>query len=120
MKTIGAVGGLLDSHPVAMPQMLAAVDLALDPPQQIIVVGDPDSADTRALVDAVYRRFLPRRILLVIDPRGTDLGSGKVADFYRSLETLDGRATAFICENYACRLPTNDLTQLEKFLDGRD
>jgi uncharacterized protein YyaL (SSP411 family) len=119
-RTIGTVGSVLTASPAVMPQMLATVDFALQPPQQIIVVGHPDSDDTRAMVEAVHRRFLPHRILLLLDPQQDALGSAKAAEFYRSLEALDGKATAYVCEDYACRLPTSDVTQLEQFLDGKD
>jgi uncharacterized protein YyaL (SSP411 family) len=118
-RTIGAVGGLLETSPVAMPQMLATVDFALESPQQIVIVGDADSADTRELIQAVYRRFLPRKILLLVDQTSDQSRFGKAGEFYDSLESLDGKATAYVCENYACRLPTNDVAQLEQFLDGK-
>jgi uncharacterized protein YyaL (SSP411 family) len=117
-RTIGTVGSVLTASPAIMPEMLATVDFSLQPPQQIIVVGSPDSDDTRAMVQAIYRRFLPHRILLLLDPEQVDFGSTKAAEFYRSLEALDGKATAYVCEDYACRLPTHDVAQLERFLDG--
>jgi uncharacterized protein YyaL (SSP411 family) len=116
-RTIGAVSGLLETSPVAMPQMLATLDFALEPPQQIVIVGAVDSEDTRKLIQAVYQRFLPRKILLLIDGDDTQL-LDKASDFYSSLERLDGKATAYVCENYACRLPTNEVSRLEQFLDG--
>jgi len=32
---------------------------------------------------------------------------------------LNGKATAFICENYACRFPTLDLTVMVEQLEGK-
>ncbi len=118
-RTIRAVSGLLETSPVAMPQMLAAVDFALEPPQQIVVVGTVDSADTQKMVQAIYRRFLPRKIVLLVVDGDAPL-PGKASDFFGSLERLDSKATAYVCEDFACRLPTNDLTQLELFLDGKE
>jgi uncharacterized protein YyaL (SSP411 family) len=118
-RTIGAVSGLLETSPTAMPQMLATVDFALAPPQQIVVVGAADSDDTQEMVKAVYRRFLPRKILLVVD-RDSGSAFGDAGAFYSSLERLDGKATAYVCESYACRLPTNDVAVLESILDSRE
>jgi hypothetical protein len=72
------------------------------------------------MVKAIYGRFLPRKTVLLVDGSDTSLELGKAGEFYRSLELLDGKATAYVCENYACRLPTNDVTQLEQFLDGKE
>ncbi|MGB5815483.1 MAG: thioredoxin domain-containing protein [Thermoanaerobaculia bacterium] len=118
-RTIGAVSGLLETSPVAMPQMLATVGFASEPPQQIVLVGSADAEETQEMVSAVYRRFLPRKILLLVEG-GDAQRLGKASDFYGSLERLEGKTTAYICENYACRLPTNDVAQLEHFLDGKE
>jgi hypothetical protein len=118
-RTIRAVGGLLETSPAAMPQMLATVDFALEAPKQIVIVGAADSADTQKMVQAVYRRFLPRKIVLLVGGGDAPL-PGKASDFYGSLERLGDKATAYVCEDFACRLPTNDPAQLELFLDGKE
>ncbi len=117
-RTLGSVSGLLETSPVAMPEMLATVDLALDSAQQIVIVGPLEAAETQAMIHAVYQRFLPRKILLVLDGSEVSSDLGKAGEFYRSLERLDGKTTVYLCENYACRLPTNEVSQLEQFLDG--
>lgn len=38
--------------------------------------------------------------------------------FVAGLPALDGRATAYVCENYACQLPTQDPTLLARQLGG--
>jgi uncharacterized protein YyaL (SSP411 family) len=119
-QTIAAVGGLLETSPVAMPQMLASVDFASAPPQQIILVGNRQAGDTQAMVQGIFFRFLPRRILLLLDGNEDVAQFGKAREFYQSLERLDGKATAYVCEDYVCRLPTSDLGQLEQYLDGKE
>jgi uncharacterized protein YyaL (SSP411 family) len=32
------------------------------------------------------------------------------------MTALEGRATAYVCENYACQLPTADVAALEQLL----
>jgi uncharacterized protein YyaL (SSP411 family) len=115
-QATGSVSSLLETSPISMPQMLAAVDFALQPPQQIVIAGETDAEDTRQMLEVVTRRFLPHKILLRV---GGQEGAvpGKATEFYRSLERLEGKATAYVCENYACQLPTNDPSTLESILD---
>jgi len=35
------------------------------------------------------------------------------------MDRRDGKATAYICENYACNLPTVDLQTAARLLDAR-
>jgi uncharacterized protein YyaL (SSP411 family) len=117
-QVFGSVSRLLETSPISMPQMLTSIDFALEPPRQIVIVGEPDSEDTRRLLEVVGERFLPHKILLMTGSQETPV-LGKAAEFYGSLERLEGKATAYVCENYACRLPTNDPAVLASILDSR-
>jgi uncharacterized protein YyaL (SSP411 family) len=119
-STISSVFQQLTSAPVTMPQMLATVDFALDPPRQIVIVGSPEAEDTRAMLRAIHKRFLPDKIVLLVDENKEQPELGDAAEFYDTLEQVDDRPTAYVCENYACRLPTNEVAKLEAFLDDSE
>ena len=100
----------------AMPLMVAAADFLADPPRQIVVVGPRDRADTRALLAAVYRHFVPNKVVLLAD--GDD-GLRALAGAHPYLENAtmqDGKATAYLCEGGACQLPTTEPEALARRL----
>ncbi|MBI5684631.1 MAG: thioredoxin domain-containing protein [Verrucomicrobia bacterium] len=103
--------------PTAVPQWLCALDAALAKHCQIVIAGSRDATDTRAMLRAVRERYLPNTILLLADggPRQTTMA--KRLKFLADIKPLNGKATAYVCENYACRAPTNDLAMLQKMLD---
>ncbi len=115
-RTIGAVERLLVASPISMPQMMATIGWALESPRQIVIVGTGEAPDTRAMLAEVERRFLPFRVLVLADGR-LDRDLGPAIALYDSLEEIDGRATAYVCENFACQLPTNDPETLAAQLD---
>ncbi|MBI5708847.1 MAG: thioredoxin domain-containing protein [Candidatus Eisenbacteria bacterium] len=100
----------------AMPQMLVAMDAAMTPPRHVVIAGEPDAPDTRALVRAYDRRFLPRDVLLLAGGPGRKR-LADLAPFTAALIPQGGRATAYVCVNYACRLP---VTEPEKFVAQLD
>ncbi len=108
-QTLRLFGNRLQSAPHAMPQMLAAIDFSLDKPKQIIIAGKPNAPDTRAMLRAVYERFIPNKILLLADGDGRQAFLAESLPFIESVKMLDGKATAYICENYACQLPTTEV-----------
>jgi len=97
----------LADSPAAMPAMLAAMDAAREPAHHVVIAGEADAADTRALLAALDRRFRPNDLPLLVNP-GTRERLAKLAPFAAALGPQAGRATAYLCENYACRLPTTD------------
>ncbi len=84
-------GPLATQHPTAFGHLLAAVDLAVNGIDEVVVAGDrPD------LVEAVQSRFLPGAVLAWGERYASPLWEGRD----------DGRS--YVCRNYACRLPAED------------
>ncbi|HEX4346329.1 MAG TPA: thioredoxin domain-containing protein [Vicinamibacterales bacterium] len=101
-----------------VPQLAVAFDFSLSKPRHIVVAGDPASPDTKAMLRLVEDRFLPNKILLEADggPRQAQLAGW--LPFVAGMQRKDDRATIYVCEDYACRLPTNDLTTASAQLDA--
>jgi uncharacterized protein YyaL (SSP411 family) len=117
-KTLAAFGSGLEQRPEAMPYMMSAFGFSLAKPKQIVIAGAPGAADTRALLRLVWLRYIPNRVLLLAD--GAD-GQKQLTHWVPSLATVTrkhGRATAYICENYVCDLPTADPQVVARLLDG--
>jgi hypothetical protein len=81
-----------------------------------VIAGKPDSDDTRAMLRTVRETYLPNTILLLADGAEGQQVLRAHLEFLRDLEPLAGKATAFVCENYACQLPTTDLNTLRRQL----
>jgi uncharacterized protein YyaL (SSP411 family) len=119
-RTFRHMAPTLQSNPVALSEMLLAVDFLLDTPKQILIVVPPEgtTADAAPLLSAFRSRFLPNRVLSVVQ---AGEGQGKAARLIPLLEGKEaagGRATAFVCENRACRLPTGNPDEFSRQLDG--
>jgi uncharacterized protein YyaL (SSP411 family) len=94
------VGPYVARYPTAFAQWLFALELAHAGVDEVAVVGDPRAASTRALLDVVDGSFRPFLVVAAgEDPRASSvpLLSARFA--------LDGRSTAFVCRDFACRQP---------------
>jgi uncharacterized protein YyaL (SSP411 family) len=115
-RTLRAFGAKLEASPFDLPQMIAALGWLDRPPQQILVQGEAEDPRTARLVAEVWRRHLSRHVLLLIDRASRPALEQKV-DFIRALPAdADTPPTAYVCENFACRLPTTDPVELGKQL----
>ncbi|MBI3418343.1 MAG: thioredoxin domain-containing protein [Verrucomicrobia bacterium] len=102
--------------PRNLPQMLVALDFDLGVTRQIVLAGKPGADDTRALVAAVHRQFVPNRILLLADDGPAQDYLANRLDFIRGARRIGDQATAYICEGYVCNLPTADPVKVIKLL----
>ncbi|MGD0059116.1 MAG: thioredoxin domain-containing protein [Verrucomicrobiia bacterium] len=115
-KTLQLFGDHLRKAPSTVPQMLCVLDFYLSKPKQIVIAGKVDAADTRAMLHAVRERYLPSAIVIVADGGDSQKTLTKLLPFLETTKTIDGKATAYVCVNYACQLPTTDRSKLAELL----
>ncbi len=115
-RTLSAFGYSLKDSPQSMPQMMAGFDFFLDKPMQVVIAGKPGAKDTVALLREVHSRFIPNKIILLADGGGGQLTLAEHLDFIKGVSMLDGKATAYICEDYACSDPITDVTALGRIM----
>mgnify|MGYP001334405453 CR=1 FL=1 len=100
-----------------MPLVLVALSRVESKPKQIFLAGQREAADTTALLKEVHRRYLPHRVVFLADGgRAHKLLASRI-EVLDSFRAINGRATAYVCENYVCQLPTSDPAVLGELLD---
>jgi uncharacterized protein YyaL (SSP411 family) len=57
----------------------------------------------------VHERFIPNKFLMLADGAAGQRQIARWLPFVDSIRQKEGKATAYICENYVCKLPTADL-----------
>lgn len=103
--------------PMYYPQMLIALDFLLGPSKEIVIAGGKEDPKTKEMVRLVYDRFLPDRILLLHLPGKDGKAIEDLVPFVASQTPMNGETTAYVCQNYICQLPTQDLPTLETLLE---
>ena len=81
-------------------------------------MGPLDDGDTRSLLDAVHRRYLPNRVLAGFDP--ADGVSHSDMPLLEDKVMQGGRPTAYVCHSYVCQRPVTDAGELAEQLDAPD
>jgi uncharacterized protein YyaL (SSP411 family) len=110
-RTLAALSAHLSAAPAGVPQMLAAYEFSLAPVKQIVIAGDGGAADTQALLTTIHSRFVPFKVVLLAEPKLAD-----EIPALASMGKLDGRAAAYVCENYTCQLPVSEPPALAELL----
>lgn len=107
----------ISQSPTGFTFMLIAFDFDLGPSKEIIVAGKKDADDTRQILREINTSFYPRTIVLLHEEgeKGKEIES--IGSFLKPYTAKNGKATAYICQNFVCRLPTSDLSQIKKQLE---
>ncbi|HSH40295.1 MAG TPA: hypothetical protein VK993_16095, partial [Chthoniobacterales bacterium] len=117
-QTISAFSGILSQIPSAMPQMLVALEASMSKPRQIVIAGEPDSDGTRALLAELHRHYAPNKIIILADGGEGQQFLETALPEIAGMGQVDGKATAYVCENFACQAPVNEPAALGGLLAG--
>ena len=118
-KTLKLFANQMREQPRSLPQMLVALEYSLSKPKQIIIAGNPDMNDTKGMLREVHQRFIQNKILMIADGGKNQAAFVRWLPFLEGVKPIKGKATAYVCINYACKLPTSDLEVLKQILDGK-
>jgi uncharacterized protein len=111
-QAMEAMGRLLTDMPAGFGHLLAALDFEFAPPREVAIVGRRTEPGTQALLNVLASRYLPNVVLACAEPGSL----GEAAQFIPLLEgrgLVDGRAAAYVCESYACRMPVTEPAELQ-------
>ncbi len=112
-----AYAGHLKRHPTSMPLMLAALLNWQHPYKQVVIAGRPGADDTRRLLAAVHRKFLPGKMVVLATGGADQKRLAGLMPFLEGMAMQEGKATAYVCLGYTCRLPTNDVEAVSRQLE---
>jgi uncharacterized protein YyaL (SSP411 family) len=105
-------------HPNGFGNWLLALAFHMSAPKEIAIIGKPDNPLTLTLLRTASKPYLPFKVVAGTDSPDSRASVGVALLEGRTL--LDGKPTAYVCENYACQLPTNDPAALLSQLGVRD
>jgi len=117
LSALRLVADGMRAAPTGFGHALCALDFAVGPVKEVAIAGDPAAEDTRALVRVVQGDGLRSNVILAVASPG-DRAAIEEIPLLRDRPQVDGRATAFVCERFACKLPVTEPEALARLLGG--
>ncbi len=107
--TCRAFAARLERLPITLDVMLLGVDLALSEPRELVLVVPPgEHAAAECFLDVLRRSFAPHYGLVVGSEDELAGELGRLVPWARGKRLEAGCATAYVCREGACELPTRD------------
>jgi uncharacterized protein YyaL (SSP411 family) len=101
-RTLEAFSGRMLAGGPGLPQMLMAQMFAMGKPMEIVLAGPRDQQ--AGMLAEIRKRFLPNAVVM------------QSSEAPNAMPPVDGVATTYVCENYACKLPVTDAAGLAELL----
>ncbi len=107
--SIKAMSEAMKEQPHGFGTLLCALDQLFKPSQEIALVGE-----SKELFTELNKHFLPYIVKALSTGAEDDLV--KQIPFLQQRDKLEGKATAYVCENNTCQLPVTNTEELRKQL----
>jgi uncharacterized protein YyaL (SSP411 family) len=116
-KIGSAFSKTIKQFPAAHTELMVALDFGVGPSYEVVIVGDSQADDTKAMIKAIRRQFVPNKVVLLRQTEKEEPDIIRIAEFTKSQLSLDGKATAYVCLTYVCKLPTTDISKMLELLN---
>jgi uncharacterized protein YyaL (SSP411 family) len=117
-NTFRAFAAEMGGNPAGFTHMVSALDMAQHGTAEVIIAGDPGKDDTKRFVQALQRSYLPAVTAAVVNPHNPDPAIREIIPYASDMKTVDGRAAAYVCKDFACLAPTTDPDEMLRALSG--
>jgi uncharacterized protein YyaL (SSP411 family) len=121
-RTLARFGARIGAAARAIPGMMGNLSAWHAGQSQIVIVGPRDREDTAALRRVVASLFLPFAVVVPIEPvKPGEPGEPQarlaaLLPWTQPMAMIDGRATAYVCRNFACERPVTGAEDLQALL----
>jgi uncharacterized protein YyaL (SSP411 family) len=110
----------LTKQPTRSAELLIALDFQLEATREIgIVRSSDDSGESARLLEILRTRFLPNRVLSVVEPGPNQAAAGATIPWVKAKLPRGGRATAYVCVDQVCDFPVVEPAKLVKQVEPR-
>jgi uncharacterized protein YyaL (SSP411 family) len=108
--------GTVSQSPTACSHFLTGLEFMLGPNYEVIISGVPGTEDTKAMIGAIQTHYAPNAVVIFRPSNEREPEIVEVAGFTRDVVTIEEKATAYVCTNYACDIPTTDPGEMVRLL----
>jgi hypothetical protein len=107
----------VESAPSGYTQMMIALGFGIGPSYEIVIVGDPEAEDTKEMLDSLGKHFIPYKVVLLKRDDQETADITRIAEYTEYHSSFNGKATAYVCLDFACKMPVTNTEEMLKLLN---
>jgi len=107
-QTLKAFSSQAKKNPTSFTYMLTGLLFDLKSSKELIIVVDKKEHDYKSILKKIKKEYYPNFIIILKDINDKDLVEN-IAPWIDSYMVINGKPTYFVCTNFTCKQPTNDI-----------
>jgi len=117
-RIFSAFSSVLRAQPTTTPQLLVSLDRALSRQLEVVVVCPGKRSEASDLLEAIASVFVPGKVVFTTVEGAPQEALASRVPWVAGRPTSRGEATAYVCQQGVCQLPTSDPKTLRAQLLG--
>ena len=115
-KTLRSFTESSKKAPTGFGHMISAYMSTINKSKEIVVVGKSDQIKTKEILKKIHSLYIPNRVIIFKNMNEKN-DIEQIASWTKTYSMLDSSATIYVCENFSCKLPTNDWEVAKGYLE---
>ncbi|WP_347491265.1 thioredoxin domain-containing protein [Desulfoscipio sp. XC116] len=115
-RQINVFAGSAAEHPRGYAYFMTALLYAGGPSSEIVITGQRDDPQVAEMLRLAQRQYAPGAVIIYRPEGNGGEQIEKLAPHTRKQRSIDGRATAYVCRDRACREPVTETAALGDLL----
>ena len=107
----------IEENPDFHTQFLIAYDLIFGPSYEVIICGKDRATDTKEFIDTLRSKYIPNKIVIFKSSGKVPSEITDIASYIKNYRSIDNKATAYVCVDFRCNLPTVDSKKMLELLE---
>jgi len=99
---------IVNRAPIGTTMMLQGVNFALGNSSEVVIVANKENEITNELIQKLNQPFIPNKVVLLVTKQNQN-ELAKLAPFTKDYKILEGKPFIYVCKNYNCNIPTNEI-----------
>ena len=117
-STLSFLVSRMQASPVGLTTGACALAFWLCPGTEIVLAGTGDDADLLAMQQTLHRRYLPNTVSLWHPSSPEARAIETLVPMVSAMAAVEGKATAYVCEDFACKQPVTSPDQFTRLVQG--
>jgi hypothetical protein len=115
-RLLKAFSGQIRQSSTSLSAMLIALDFSIGPAREVVIAADAQQPDTIEMLKLINSKFLPNTVVLFHQTGKAGEAIEKIVPFVKFQVAINGKATAYVCQNYICKQPVTEIDLLKNLL----
>lgn len=107
----------VENAPTGFTSMLTAFLFESDRPKEIVIVGSNQDPVAQQALHRLRTEYHPGNVILFKNTDDKMNQLSPIANWTNEHRPINNKTTFYVCEDFACKIPTTDLDQAFKFIN---